>query len=145
MAKKTIEQELQEALENLAQANQQLDFTTSQLEAVNQDKEALAAKSADLEKVNEELVAKLQEVVAINNDLQAEIEKLTAIPADAPAKEKAPIKAGDFSFELDGVKYGFKWPVVTLNKQRVTAEDICGNEALQKQLVAANSSMLIAL
>lgn len=138
MGKKTIEQELQESLDQLGEAN-------AKLVAANTAFEALTAKSADLEKVNEELAAKLQEVVAINNDLQSEIEKLTAIPADAPAKEKAPIKAGDFSFELDGAKYGFKWPVVTLNKQRVTAEDICGNEALQKQLVAANSSMLIAL
>ncbi|NNV57383.1 hypothetical protein [Limnovirga soli] len=145
MAKKTIEEELQEALGNLAQANEQLGIANAKLEAANSAFEALTAKSADVEKSNEELAAKLQEALAINDDLQSEIEKLTATPANAPAKEKAPIKAGDFSFELDGAKYGFKWPVVTLNKQRVTAEDICSNVELQKQLVAANSSMLIAL
>lgn len=145
MAKKTIEQELQEALENLAQANQKLDAANAAYETVIAANEALNTQFAELQKANEELAAKLQEALAINDDLQAEIEKLTATPENATSKEIAPIKAGDFSFELDGAKYGFKWPVVTLNKQRVTAADICSNVALQKQLVAANSSMLIAL
>jgi septal ring factor EnvC (AmiA/AmiB activator) len=110
----------------------------------------LEAKVAELEKNNEQLAQQKidllmenEQLKEVNEGLQSEIEKLSEkIPAAEKAEEKKAAVLSTETFTHKGSKYGFNYPVMMFEGNRITNDDVLADKDLQAKLVAAGSSML---
>ncbi len=96
---------------------------------------------AEADKV--ELQTRLDHALAANDALTFEIEMLTSATSKTPAEKKETvIKLDDYSFEHDGVKYGFNYGKLSLKGNVITPVEVVADKALQKHLVESKTSML---
>ncbi|MBN8665808.1 MAG: hypothetical protein J0L83_14600 [Chitinophagales bacterium] len=100
--------------------------TNEQLAQLDEKLETLSAENAELSKANEDLLKKF--------------DNLSASPAPTQAAAVKPIAT--LSFELDGQKYGFRYPHFSRDGVKITAEQIANDAALQAELVSKKHSIL---
>lgn len=86
------------------------------------------------------LLANQSTLEEINKELSTELEKAAA---NAPKVEEAKVLTlSSETFEKDGVKYGFVYPAVLLDGNKITADDVLVDVELQAQLIEMGSGFL---
>jgi hypothetical protein len=86
------------------------------------------------------LLANQSTLEEINKELSEELEKVTAA---APKVEEAKVLTlSSETFEKDGIKYGFVYPAVLLDGNKITADDVLADVELQAQLIEMESGFL---
>jgi len=118
-----------EAIANAVSANKPEDVAAEILEMHN---EAEAANTA-----NAKTKADLEDALKLNSIHEKTIQDLSSNkPVEVVASKDAP------TFELDGDKYGFELLSVYYKGTRITAEEVCADVELQKQLINRQSGMI---
>jgi len=94
----------------------------------------------ELQKSNEELKAENANLLKANEALTLEVEKLSSAPQSATP---APAQLSKATFKLGADEYGFAYPAVMHNGEKITADHVLASEDLQKELVEIQSGFLI--
>ena len=109
--------------------------------------ESIESLAAAIAENPETAAAEILEVLAnqkvledINQELQAELEKATALAPKVDAPKVLTLSTE--TFEKDGVKYGFVYPAVQLDGNKITADDVLANVELQAQLIEMESGFI---
>lgn len=121
-----------EAIAKAVSTNKPEDVAAEILEMHN---EAEAANTA-----NAKTKADLEDALKLNAMHEKTIQDFSS---KKPAAVGAGAKKADVpTFELDGKKYGFELLSVSFKGTRITAEQVCADVELQKQLINRQSGMI---
>lgn len=121
--------------------------TPAAIETLEDALAALAEKentNAALLQQVEDLSNENESLKTFNANLQDQVEQLSQAASKAPAAAQAqPVSVANKTFEKDGKTYGFAFPKMVFKKEAITCDMVMADEALQQDLIDANSAMLV--
>lgn len=150
--------ELNEALAAEANSKKQLQDTLNEVSAgqselaekvadLTKENEALTSIAKDQEKQLEELNTENESLKEVNDQLSKDLasiseKSLQTLETKLSDGHKKAAKLSTETFEMNAVKYGFRYPSMMYQGKRVTNDDVMASEDLQKELVDAKHSMI---